>query len=47
MTIISVDLAYKRYSDIGVVALTQVDERVNVEVIRLAQPGPEWTTSRY
>ena len=37
MTTISVDLAYKRYSDIGVVALAQVDERADVEVIRL--PG--------
>jgi hypothetical protein len=35
MTAISVDLAYKRYSDIGVVALTQVNDGVTVEVIRL------------
>ena len=39
MTVISVDLAYKRYSDIGVAALTQVDDGVNVEVIRLANLG--------
>ncbi len=39
MTVISIDLAYKRYSDIGVAALTQVDEGVSVEVIRLANLG--------
>jgi len=39
MTVISIDLAYKRYSDVGVVALTQVDERVSVEVLRLANLG--------
>ena len=39
MTVISVDLAYKRYSDIGVAALTQVDDGVSVEVIRLANLG--------
>jgi hypothetical protein len=39
MTVISIDLAYKRYSDIGVVALTQVDEGITVEVIRLANLG--------
>ena len=39
VTVISIDLAYKRYSDIGVVALTQVDEGITVEVIRLANLG--------
>jgi hypothetical protein len=39
MTTISVDLAYKRYSAIGVVALAQVDGRADVEVIGLPSMG--------
>ena len=36
MTIISVDLAYKDYRDIGIVVLKETDEHVAVESIRLS-----------
>ena len=39
MATISVDLAYRDYQDIGVVALAKVGPRVEASAIRLAERG--------